>query len=116
LSKSELQLTDTELDSAFYVEQSSIQSLVSDNLNALSHAQLLRGEDSFGTLLGDREFPAVPSSQDLFPADNEAYFSGGYNTGRHGSEDGGFIDAIQIECNQDIRFDTAICKRYTVAV
>lgn len=108
LSKSELQLSDAELDSLFYIEQSSIQTLVDDNLSMLSHAQLLRGDHSFGTLLGNKDFPTVPSTQDKFPDTNEAYFSGGYNTGRHGSEDGGLIDAIQIECNQDIRFDSGM--------
>ena len=50
----------------------------------------------------------MPSFADPYPLGNEPFFQGGYNTRRHGSvEDLGHIDAIQIEMNQDIRFDEA---------
>lgn len=111
LSKSELQLANTTLNIMTYVEQSSIQSLVQDNLASLTHAQLLRGDYSLGELLASKGIPTVPSAADPFPIGNDPYFSGGYNTFRHGSLSGGNIDGIQIECNQDIRFDTVLRGR-----
>jgi hypothetical protein len=43
---------------------------------------------------------------DPYPLAGEPYFSGGYNTDRHGSRFDGTIDAIQIECNMDGVRDT----------
>ncbi len=106
LSKAQLQLSDSALDSLQYVNMSSIKSLTQNNLLSLSHSQLLRGPNSFGTLNENKGIPAVPSILDPFPVGTEPYFSGGYNTDRHGSVNGGTIDAIQIECNQDVRFDS----------
>lgn len=116
LSKSELQLTDTELNQAIYVEESSIQTLVNDNLENLNHAELLRGEHSFGTLIHNYGFPAVPSMADPFPLDTQLYFTGGYNTLRHGSINGGEIDGIQIECNSDLRFDSDLRQEFADSV
>lgn len=105
LSGSELRLSDATLNTNTYIEESSIRSLEGDNLENLMHSELLRGDDSFGTLLDDKGFPSVPSFTDPFPNEGESYFSGGYNTVRHGSRDNvGSIDAIQIELNQDVRF------------
>lgn len=101
LSKSELQLSNAMLDQPIYIDESSIKNLVSQNLSAVSHSTLLRGEQSFGELYEEAGYPAVPSKTDPFPLDNEAYFSGGYNTDRHSSIDGGSIDGIQIECNYE---------------
>ena len=108
LSKSELQESNATLNTNNYILDSSIRTLVGDNLSGLSHADLLRGSISFGALLDDRGFPSVPSQDTPYPEDEDPYFSGGYNTQRHGSEDGGAIDGIQIECNQDIRFNEDI--------
>ncbi len=112
LSKSELQLTDAELNSNTYVDESSIKSLVGNNLHFLTHAELLRGTNSLGTMLENKGVPAVPSTPDPFPLDNESYFSGGYNTDRHGSIESGTIDGIQIECHQDIRFDADLREMF----
>ncbi|MEL6805448.1 MAG: T9SS type A sorting domain-containing protein, partial [Bacteroidota bacterium] len=106
LSRAELQMPDSSLNSIDLIAESSIRSLSGDNIQAFSHAQLLRGVESLGSLLDLQGFPSVPSFTDPHPNGNEAYFSGGYNTVRHGSRDnGGSIDAIQIELNQSIRFD-----------
>ncbi len=106
LSATELAETDATLNSTAYIEDSSIRRLVGDNLQGESHSDLLRGSLSFGTLMEGRGYPCVPSSSDPFPATGDPYFSGGYNTGRHGSRNtNGTIDAIQLEFNQDIRFD-----------
>lgn len=109
LSGSELRLSDATLNTPAYIEESSLRTLVGDNLNAHTHAELLRGSNSFGTLMEEKNFPCVPSMNDPFPNVGDSYFSGGYNTVRHGSRDNnGDIDAIQIECNQDIRFNATL--------
>jgi hypothetical protein len=58
---------------------------------------LLRGPNSLGALLVARGVPAVPSPADPAPRVGEEYFTGGYNTERHGSLGGGPLDAVQIE-------------------
>lgn len=109
LSAEELQLSDNELDMDIYVEESSVRALANSNVQNITHSDLLRGEHSFGSLMDNKGFPSVPSSSDSFPLTGEPYFTGGYNTQRHGSrDDNDEIDAIQIEFNQDIRFDSAI--------
>jgi N-formylglutamate amidohydrolase len=109
LSKNELQLPDTTLNTDFYIEKSSIRALVGQNIQNFLNSELLRGQYSFGTIMDDKGFPCVPSSSDPFPQGSEPYFNGGYNTQRHGSRDNnGEIDGIQIEMNQGIRFDSII--------
>ena len=46
----------------------------------------------------------MPGIDDPYPLIGQTYFSGGYNTERHGSVETGTIDGIQVECNQDVRF------------
>ncbi len=106
LSGAELRLSDATLNTIAFIEESAIRTLVGDNIGSHSHSELLRSEDSFGTLMDEKGFPSVPSLSDPFPNVGELYFNGGYNTQRHGSRDNaGDIDAIQIELNQDIRFN-----------
>ena len=106
ISGSKLRRSDTDLDKTDIVNESSIKHLVSNNLSGLSHSDLLRGANSFGELYEIEKYPAVPSDTDPFPFSGESYFSGGYNTERYGSDDGGTVDAIQIECNMDGVRDT----------
>ena len=70
-------------------------------------ALLLRGARSLGTRLAVAGYPAVPSAGDPALRDGDPYFTGGYNTRRHGSLDGGAVDAIQLECNLAGVRDTA---------
>lgn len=111
-SRSELQMSDNQFDAITFINESSIKNLVNTNVNGLSHSELLRGGQSFGEILEDKNYRSVPSQQDPHPFNGEAYFSGGYNTNRYGSHKGGTIDAIQIECNQDVRFETAARQRF----
>lgn len=104
LSKTELQMTDLELNG--FVDDASIKNLVNNNSDNLTLSQFLRGENSFGEYYEDENFPAVPSQADPFPITSDPYFSGGYNTERHGSKLEGVIDGIQIECNWDDVRDT----------
>ncbi len=103
LSGTELQLSDFELNSSTYEDKSSIRSLVANNINGITFTELLRGDQSLGTMLENEGYTAVPSLYFEFPTD--AYFSGGYNTDRHGSKSGGMIDGVQMECNRAIRFN-----------
>ncbi|HHH54948.1 MAG TPA: hypothetical protein ENK91_14895, partial [Bacteroidetes bacterium] len=105
LSKSELQLEDQYLNSDIYINKSSIRNLVYVNLHNSFLSELLRGDFSLGDILQNKGFASVPSRANPFPKDNEPYFSGGYNTGRHGSSVDGTVDAVQLELNHDIRFD-----------
>jgi N-formylglutamate amidohydrolase len=102
VTKSQLQLSDAQLN-ADYANLNSIELLIEDNQQALTFAALIRGETSLGSLLTEQGYPAVPSSTDPFPDGDEPYFNGGYNTNRHGSNNGGDIDGIQIECNSAVR-------------
>ena len=107
MNRDDLQESDAVLNTDAYVSESSVLSLINDNILGIDHSDLLRGPYSLGTLLDEKGLPSVPSFSDPFPLDGEPFFQGGYNTQRHGSrDDAGTIDAIQIEMNQDIRFDT----------
>lgn len=104
---SELRQPNSKLNSQEYIDYSSIKNLVNNNINNLDHADLLKGELSFGSMMSDQKYPSVPSKDDPFPLPGDDYFSGGYNTERHGSIKSGSIDGIQIECNNEVRFDAA---------
>ncbi len=105
LSGDELQFDDEMLDLGTFTEYSSIRNLAGTNPGAISFSQLVRGPSSLGSMLGDLGYPTVPSSEIPFPSAGEPYFSGGYNTTRHGSSAGGTIDGIQIELDLDLRSD-----------
>lgn len=100
LYQDELALPDADLNSPALLEVSSIQNLVKHNPAGTSHTDILRGENSFGTLLNQAGFAAVPSSVDPVPLASDNYFSGGYNTANYSSYKGGTIDGIQVECNR----------------
>lgn len=108
LSRSELQASDEQLDQDNFIDQSSIRNLARNNLQQLAFSDLIRGEQSLGTLVAEKGFRGVPSMGDPYPGDGEAYLSGGYNTRRHGSSELDIIDGIQVECNQNIRFNEGI--------
>ena len=99
LSGSQLRQSDASLNTENLINQSSIRQLVLDNAAKRTHAELVRGESSLGGLMEKALYPSVPGTFDPSPRSSDAYFSGGYNTERHGSLLGGKIDAIQIECN-----------------
>lgn len=99
LYEEELALDDSTLNTSTYIDYSSIRALALANELGLSHAALLRGPQALGTRLSELGYPAVPSQQDPFPLAGQPYFTGGYNTVRHSSYQGGSIDGVQVECN-----------------
>lgn len=94
LSGSELDLSDAVLNTNTFKNESSIRTLVDSS--SYSFIEVLRGPNSFGALLDSLGFKSVPSVNDPGPG-GMRYFSGGYNTARHGSRNGGLISAIQVE-------------------
>jgi hypothetical protein len=99
LSASNLRSGNNFLNSPVAIENSSIRHLALSNKNEYRHAELLNGQESLGGFFETERYTAVPGPVDIAPRSGEDYFSGGYNTERHGSVDSGKIDAIQIECN-----------------
>lgn len=108
LSSTALALSDNTLDNGTYGNSSSIRTLIP--LSRLSFSKLLRGPQSLGSLFENRGFPAVPSEMQPNPG-SALYFSGGYNTQRHGSVGGGLISGVQIECNMKGVRDTDDSRR-----
>ncbi|MGD2068626.1 MAG: Ig-like domain-containing protein [Gemmatimonadota bacterium] len=91
-----LNLPDASLDSPQHASSSSLAALY--DRTGGDFAALLRGPTSFGGLLQDEGYRAVPSPSDPGPG-SEPYFSGGYSTVRHGSRSGGSVDGVQLELN-----------------
>ncbi|MGD8320721.1 MAG: Ig-like domain-containing protein, partial [Gemmatimonadota bacterium] len=82
LTAGELALPDSVLDAGDYAEMSSIRALA--QASPWSFSQILRGVTSLGAYLEARGVAAVPAPSDPAPG-SAPYFSGGYNTARHGS-------------------------------
>ncbi len=116
LSASELREDDDVLDDEGYADDSSIRTLYEDNSHKTTFSELLRGPHSYGALLEARDFPSVPSDDQAAPKPLWLYFSGGYNTRRWGSIDESPMSGIQIEANQDARFDEDIRLEFAYAV
>lgn len=106
LSRDDLNASDETLSAGTaFQEQSSINTMAAESDR--SFADLLRGDASLGALYDAEGFPAVPSPSDPSPG-SDPYFTGGYNTRRHGCGEaaaaiggraGGPICGVQIEAN-----------------
>ena len=95
LTGDELDKSNFELNNDIYENKSSIKTLSS--ISSENFVQVLRGQNSFGSILDSLGYACIPSINDLGP-EGMRYFSGGYNTYVHGSvETGGKISSIQIE-------------------
>ena len=110
LSRSDLENNDGTLNDK--VSKSSINHLASNHPLNFDLMDLVQGNFSLGELFQKNDVKAVPSQSDLYPEQGDSYFKGGYNTQVYGSRDGGAIDAIQIECHQDVRFDHELRKAF----
>jgi hypothetical protein len=94
----------------------SVRALYRDNAQRMRFSELIRGPQSFGALLEERGFASVPSADQPAPESNWAFFSGGYNTRRHGSRDSGRVSGVQVEVNQGARFDSDRRAAFAVAL
>lgn len=116
LTASQLAYSDPVLNTPAYISLNSIRNLIGTNVNGLQHSELLHGIYSLGTMFAARGYQSVPSIDEPFPLTGEPYFGGGYNTERHGSVKDGTVDAIQIECNQDVRFEESARESFAATV
>ncbi|MBC8182101.1 T9SS type A sorting domain-containing protein [candidate division KSB1 bacterium] len=105
LSSTDLMLSDEQLNASEYINKSSLKALAAET--PASFPDLIRGSKSLGTLLEERDIPAVPSSPQPDPGSGNSYFSGGYSTKRHGSRDSGVISGLQMECHYNGIRDTS---------
>lgn len=108
LTAADLDRTDAELDAGGYAERSSIRALAA--ASPLDFSALLRGPGSFGARLAAEGIPSIPSPDYPGPG-AAAYFSGGYDTARHGSRDGGSVSGIQMEIHFTGARDTDASRR-----
>jgi len=111
--------TDAALDNGGLRDASSVRSLACNASSAPSFAALVRGPRSIAGLLEEAApgtYKSVPSVQ--FPGPmGGGYFSGGYNTRRHGSFSGGTIDGVQMEVNSRLRsYDPGARRAFTRAL
>lgn len=90
----DLDRSDEALDTPTYKDKSSLRSLA--YTPGIYFPEVVRGATSLGGLLQASGYKSVPSPAYPDP-DGGAYFSGGYNTARHGSRSGGTIDGTQVE-------------------
>ncbi len=109
LSTTQLNLSDSEIDNSNLASQSGIYNLFKTLSSKLSFSQILRGDNSFGTLLKANGIECIPHKTNPSPG-STPYFSGGYTTKISGSGSGGTIDAIQLEFNRDSRNDAIVRK------
>jgi N-formylglutamate amidohydrolase len=99
ITATDLNLADNALNTSTNDSTFSMRNLLATHPSALTVSKIIRGPTAIGTQLAARGYPSVPSQQDPFPALADPYFDGGYNTNRYGSDNGGKIDALQIESN-----------------
>jgi len=76
--------------------------------------ELLSGPASFGALLEQTGFNAIPSDRQPAPH-GDMYFNGGYTTDHYGSRHGGILDAFQLECPSETRWEGGDGMRHAFA-
>jgi N-formylglutamate amidohydrolase len=94
-SVEQLALSDAELNAGTYAADSSLAAIAALNRRS-SYADLLRGPLSFGAIMEQHGFLCSPSPSNPHP--KAPFFSGGYNTRRHG-HDAAPLAGLQIETN-----------------
>jgi hypothetical protein len=78
------------------IGNTSVRALAVQN-GAQTLANLITGNNSFGSIMQSKGFPAVPSAAMPFPDVADDYFDGGYNTARYTNRANVF--GFQIESN-----------------
>jgi len=105
LSDADLMLPNASVNQSELINKSSCRHLIGNNISGADHLELLRGVTALGSLLDTCGWPAIPSYNIPLLGVGEPHFNGGYITSRHGSRYNGTVDAIQIECNNELRWD-----------
>lgn len=112
LTASDLDKPDDILNSQLNVSKSSVRNLVLTNTYSHKLSDIVRGNNSLGSVFEANGIPAVPDKLTFSPG-SLPYFNGGYCTERFGSAGGGSIDGIQIEHHsKGIRDSDANLKAY----
>jgi hypothetical protein len=109
LSGRDLALSEATLNSPAYTARSSLRALL-ERTPGTSHADLLRGPFSLGSLFERHGYPAVPSASLPDPG-LAPFYSGGYSVARHASRDGALIAGVQIEVNRTGARDSPANRR-----
>ena len=112
-----LDQSDNTLNTIENARKTSIRALI--DTSRFDFIQVLRGKNSFGAILDSLNYKSVPSFNDPGPQGSR-YFSGGYNTARHGSRSRGMISAIQIEApkpgiRENVTTWSQFAKSFTIA-
>lgn len=95
VSRERLNTLDSEnADIESFIAKSCVRSLASKP--HVDFVELIRGEYSLGGLLQRKGYKAIPSPKNQKPVD-QRYFFAGWNLWKHGSRDGGSIDATHLE-------------------
>ncbi|WP_161554486.1 N-formylglutamate amidohydrolase [Sinomicrobium soli] len=96
LTKGDLQKAFKREDLKKYAAKSSMANYIKKHPDA-DIWELLFGKHAFGTYIYREGIPATPAVQDPHPAEDESFFSGGYNTRRYTSPDYPDVFGLQIE-------------------
>ncbi len=116
LTGTQLGKSDSILNTSTYVTASSFKKILLTNTSGSTHAQLIRGTHSLGTMLVNAGFPSVPSMQTPNPGITP-FFPGGYNTFNHTCiKVGNEVNGLQIECDSTIRFSYLNRKRFADSI
>jgi len=102
LNSSDLNRSDEALNSSYYKDKSSLKNIA--NTPGIYFPEIVRGATSLGGLLQEHGFKSVPSPAYPHP-DGGGFYSGGYNTVRHGSRYAGTIDGVQVETYYGFLYD-----------
>lgn len=114
LTANDLGRSDAELDRGGFANRSSIRTLAAES--GMAFSALLRGPSSLGGLLQSAGYASVPGPGAPAPGSGP-YFSGGYTTERHGSLNGGSMNAVQIELPfAGVRDSAASRSRFAAAL
>jgi hypothetical protein len=97
LRSSDLERSDAELEAEGFADRTSVRTLADTSPHGF--VEILRGATSLGALYQEEGYPSVPGPLHKDPG-GAPYFSGGYNTRRHGSIGGGPISGFQLEANR----------------
>ncbi len=98
LSPDWLEESDEDLSKRSAIYASNVRNLALSS--PLPLAEVVRGPESLGGRLEARGYWAVPAPRHPLP--EVGYFDGGYSVYRHGSRNGGALDAIQVEVPYDL--------------
>lgn len=121
LDKNQLQTAFKNEESILF-EKSSMFNLLNVAKQGVELHDAIFGPNSLGSIFENEGFPATPSKQDVYPAKDEAFFSGGHITRKFTSTDYPKAFGLQIECNfkgvrdtkeNQERFGQAFVKAYS---